>query len=87
MVLTCSCLLWAIAVCHRLCAPLACTSFDNIVDTFVPTTDGSGDKCYISESYDPSSHFETTRVDILSLYARVTGEPLNMDISSEIPKD
>jgi hypothetical protein len=28
--------------------------FDNIVDTFVPTTDGSADKCYISESYDPS---------------------------------
>ncbi len=33
------------------------------------------------------SHFESTSVDILNLYARVTGEPLNMDISSEIPKD
>ncbi len=117
--------------------------FDNIVDTFVPLSDGSGDKCYISESYDPSrcvrkwswvamcgwsrapppppplapdvcvwfpnvlavvphprlllplflhpplthSHFETTSIDILNLYARVTGERLSMDLPSEIPRD
>ncbi len=33
------------------------------------------------------SHFESTSIDILNLYARVTGEPLSMDLPSEIPRD
>merc|ERR1712156_1389888 len=58
--------------------------FDNIMETVAPTDDGSADKCFVSSSYDASSHFETTTEDVLDLYARITGEPLNMDISTEI---
>ena len=33
------------------------------------------------------SHFETTSSEILDLYARVTGTPLDLDIPAEIPKE
>ena len=59
-------------------------SFDNVVDTYVPLSDGKADHCFVSASYDASSHFESTSVDILNMYERVVGEPLNMDISTEI---
>lgn len=88
-------------------------SFDNIVDTFVPVSDGADDKCYISKSYDasrcdcwcacltanvlasdcaalwlaPHSHFESATADILNLYQRVTGSPLNLDISTDFSGD
>lgn len=48
--------------------------FDNIVETFEPVADGTADKCFISSSYDASSHFETTCNDLLAIYQRVTGE-------------
>ncbi|KAF8003694.1 hypothetical protein HF325_001142 [Metschnikowia pulcherrima] len=38
--------------------------------------DGSSDNVFISKSYDPSSHFETTTDDIKDLYFRITGKPL-----------
>eukprot|EP00753_Platysulcus_tardus_P018208 PLAT6775.1.p2 GENE.PLAT6775.1~~PLAT6775.1.p2 ORF type:complete len:465 (-),score=268.18 PLAT6775.1:165-1559(-) len=52
--------------------------FDRVTDTYAPTTDGSDDHVYISHSYDATSHFETTTDDIISLYARITGEPLDL---------
>lgn len=61
--------------------------FDNVVDTFVAADDGKADHCFVSASYDASSHFESTSTDILEMYERVVGEPLNMDISTEIDGD
>ena len=37
------------------------------------------DKCYISTGYDPTTHFETTVEDVLSLYRRITGESPDLD--------
>eukprot|EP01110_Echinostelium_bisporum_P011968 TRINITY_DN6109_c0_g1_i1.p1 TRINITY_DN6109_c0_g1~~TRINITY_DN6109_c0_g1_i1.p1 ORF type:complete len:445 (+),score=227.07 TRINITY_DN6109_c0_g1_i1:21-1355(+) len=50
--------------------------FISITDTFVPKEDGTKDKVFISESYDATSHFETTCQDILNIYKRVTGKDL-----------
>jgi hypothetical protein len=32
---------------------------------------------------DPSSHFETTAADVLSLYKRITGKDLDLTISAD----
>lgn len=56
--------------------------FDSVSDTFEPAADGSEDGCYISKSYDASSHFESTTADVLDLYRRVTGKELDLDSSS-----
>lgn len=50
--------------------------FDAVVDTFVPKADGKADGCFISESYDATSHFETTMNDVASMYERITGTAL-----------
>jgi len=48
-------------------------------DMMDPTDDGRADKCFVSRSYDPSSHFETTSDDVLDLYERITGTKLDLD--------
>ncbi|CAI5745607.1 unnamed protein product [Peronospora destructor] len=57
--------------------------FDAITDMFEPVTDGKEDNCFISASYDPTSHFETTSEDVLDLYKRITGEGLDMNINAD----
>ena len=41
------------------------------------------DHCFIARSYDATSHFETAANDVLALYEKVTGEPLDMTISAD----
>jgi Rab GDP dissociation inhibitor len=60
------------------------TRFDNIVDTFVPADDGSASRCFVTSSYDASSHFEATSAEVLDLYRRITGEELDMSIKAEV---
>lgn len=43
-------------------------------DLLVPKTDGKKDKCFISQSYDATTHFETTCLDVLDLFYRITGK-------------
>jgi Rab GDP dissociation inhibitor len=57
--------------------------FTSVSTTFEPATDGHADKCYISSSFDGTSHFEADCVDLLDLYKRVSGEDLDMNISAE----
>lgn len=57
--------------------------FDSVSDMYEPIQDGSNDNCYISASYDPTSHFETTSEDVLSMYKRITGEELDMSINAD----
>jgi Rab GDP dissociation inhibitor len=63
------------------------TQFDNIVDTFTPVEDGSKSRVFISTSYDASSHFEATTKEVLGQYKRITGEQLDLNISSELQKE
>jgi Rab GDP dissociation inhibitor len=50
--------------------------FYDMYDLMVPVEDGSQSKVYISESYDATSHFETTITDVLAMYERIVGEKL-----------
>jgi len=53
--------------------------FISVSDHYVPLNDGSKDKCFISTSYDATSHFETATEDVLSLYQRITGKKVDLD--------
>ena len=54
-------------------------TFHNVCDTFAPLDDGSTDGCFVSKSYDGSSHFESVAEDVQSLYARLTGTDFDLD--------
>jgi len=51
-------------------------TFERVYDIYDPIEDGTKDKVFISTSYDPTSHFESTCTDVLGLYKRITGKPL-----------
>lgn len=55
------------------------TSFTKVYDTYEPREDGRSDNLFISKSYDATSHFETACEDVLSLYEKIMGEPLNLE--------
>jgi len=57
--------------------------FTMVATTYEPVSDGNADKCYISSSFDASSHFEGDVDDLLSLYKRVTGKDLDMTINAD----
>jgi len=57
--------------------------FTAVATTYEPVSDGSSDKCYISSSFDGTSHFEKDCEDMLSLYKRVTGKDLDMNINAD----
>jgi Rab GDP dissociation inhibitor len=58
--------------------------FDSVSDIMEPVRSGAEDNCFISRSYDATSHFETAANDVLSLYERVTGTRLDMSGSADI---
>ena len=57
--------------------------FTSVSTTYEPVSDGSDDKCFISSSFDATSHFESDVDDMLKLYKRVTGEDLDMNINAD----
>jgi len=56
-----------------------------VSDTYEPVDDGSKSQCFISSSYDATSHFETTCTDVMDLYKRITGKDL--DLTPPPPRD
>ncbi|KAK3880205.1 hypothetical protein Pcinc_015274 [Petrolisthes cinctipes] len=48
--------------------------FVTVSPIYKPQDDGTGNQIFISESYDATSHFETTCLDVLSIYRRGTGD-------------
>ncbi|EKX54040.1 hypothetical protein GUITHDRAFT_159164 [Guillardia theta CCMP2712] len=52
--------------------------FFDVYDIKVPNKLGHEDKCYISKSYDASSHFEHTSDDVMDIYERIYGKPLDL---------
>lgn len=57
--------------------------FDSISDTYEATGDGTEDRCFITSSYDATSHFETVADEVMEIYERVTGEKLDMTIKAD----
>ncbi|CAG9864502.1 unnamed protein product [Phyllotreta striolata] len=48
--------------------------FVSVSDYFEPTDDGLQSQIFISQSYDATTHFETTCLDVLDIFKRGTGE-------------
>lgn len=54
--------------------------FFDIYDRYVPTNNHEVDNCFISTSYDASTHFENTVTDVLAMYSKITGKVLNLSV-------
>lgn len=54
--------------------------FFKVSPVMVPNEDGAKDKIFISSTYDETSHFETTCLDILDMYKRITGNDLDLNV-------
>eukprot|EP00244_Chara_vulgaris_P001154 TRINITY_DN1179_c0_g1_i5.p1 TRINITY_DN1179_c0_g1~~TRINITY_DN1179_c0_g1_i5.p1 ORF type:complete len:446 (+),score=123.12 TRINITY_DN1179_c0_g1_i5:93-1430(+) len=61
----------------NLLGPVDTIFYDSFL-RYEPIADGKDDKCFISKSYDPTTHFETTVQDVLDLYTRITGKELDL---------
>ncbi|ONK77337.1 uncharacterized protein A4U43_C02F5490, partial [Asparagus officinalis] len=48
--------------------------FFDTYDRFEPVNESSSDNCFISTSYDATTHFESTVTDVLALYTKITGK-------------
>jgi Rab GDP dissociation inhibitor len=46
---------------------------------YEPTDDGAKSGVFISNSYDASSHFESTTADVRDIYRRLAGEELKVE--------
>ncbi|KAI3978968.1 hypothetical protein MKX01_016143 [Papaver californicum] len=59
-------------------------TFFDVYDVYKPTNKEDDDNCFISTSYDASTHFESTVQDVLSMYHKITGKEvdLTVDLSS-----
>ncbi|XP_050261007.1 guanosine nucleotide diphosphate dissociation inhibitor At5g09550 [Quercus robur] len=54
--------------------------FYDTYDRFVPTNNHEVDSCYISTSYDATTHFESTVDDVIQLYSKITGKDLDLSV-------
>jgi Rab GDP dissociation inhibitor len=61
--------------------------FVSVDPLLVPTDGGAESGVFVTQSYDATSHFETTCLDILDVYKRCTGEDLDLDKPREQPAE
>lgn len=54
--------------------------FFDTYDIYEPVNDPSLDNCFISKSYDATTHFETTVQDVLAMYTQITGKVLDLSV-------
>lgn len=54
--------------------------FDDSYDRYEPTNDHTGDSCFISASYDATTHFESTVKDVVAMYKIITGKELDLTV-------
>ncbi|THU50291.1 hypothetical protein C4D60_Mb06t18670 [Musa balbisiana] len=54
--------------------------FFETYDIYEPVNEPSLDNCFISTSYDATSHFESTVMDVLSMYTMITGKTLDLSV-------
>ncbi|KAI7744193.1 hypothetical protein M8C21_020811 [Ambrosia artemisiifolia] len=54
--------------------------FFDTYDRYEPVNQGEEDNCYISASYDATTHFESTVQDVIAMYSRITGKTLDLSV-------
>ncbi|KAF4738574.1 Rab GDP dissociation inhibitor beta [Perkinsus olseni] len=57
--------------------------FVTISENYEPTDDGKADQLFVSKSYDATSHFESATQDVLEMWNRIMGEPLDLTLKPE----
>ena len=57
--------------------------FNDIQDMYEPLSNGMKDKVFITRSYDATSHFEYESREVLHIYERIMGQPLDLSKSVE----
>ncbi len=61
--------------------------FTCIEDLYTPLHDGTDNGVFITSSYDPTSHFESASDDVLSIYERIMGTPLDLTVLPEASEE
>ncbi|KAL2936761.1 hypothetical protein RDABS01_020210 [Bienertia sinuspersici] len=54
--------------------------FYDTYDRYEPTNEPESDNCFISTSYDATTHFESTVKDVITLYRKITGKELDLSV-------
>ncbi|CAK9169183.1 unnamed protein product [Ilex paraguariensis] len=54
--------------------------FFDTYDRYEPTNQNAVDNCFISTSYDATTHFESTVKDVITLYSQITGKTLDLTV-------
>lgn len=61
--------------------------FTWISEYYEPANDSTKDNCFITSSYDATTHFETCSKEVLDLYEQIMGEPLDLETVSSSDLD
>jgi Rab GDP dissociation inhibitor len=54
--------------------------FYDIYDRYEPVNEPSLDNCFVSTSYDATTHFETTVTDVLNMYTNIAGKTVDLSV-------
>ncbi|KAM2740368.1 hypothetical protein EV2_034367 [Malus domestica] len=56
-------------------------------DIYEPVNEPTLDNCFISTSYDATTHFESTVLDVLNMYTLITGKVLDLSVDLSEAKE
>jgi Rab GDP dissociation inhibitor len=57
-----------------------------VTDSFEAVNDSKKDGCFISNTYDATTHFESTTTEVLELYEKITGSKIDLTIATDPDK-
>jgi len=57
-----------------------------VTDSYEPVNDSKKDNCFLSKTYDATTHFEETTTEVLDLYERITGSKIDLTIPTDPDK-
>ncbi|CAI9777094.1 unnamed protein product [Fraxinus pennsylvanica] len=61
--------------------------FFETYDRYEPANEPAQDNCFISTSYDSTTHFESTVDDVLNMYTKITGKVLDLNVDLSAASD
>nr|CCC89855.1 putative RAB GDP dissociation inhibitor alpha [Trypanosoma congolense IL3000] len=62
-------------------------TFVSVSDLYEPLDDGTSTKCFVSNSYDAATHFESAAANILDLFKRIHGKPFDFESMKKTSSD
>jgi Rab GDP dissociation inhibitor len=61
--------------------------FVSVSDVYEPTDSSFADNLFITKSYDATSHFESAARQVLEMWHKITGSPLDLNIEPELNQE